>query len=269
MSKSSAVGNVRTIDYVKLMNDQIILRAKVSHVYESNGNYLFFDLENDWKAICSGQEFSDTFIKGVHDFIGVEFPFLILSVETDKKVVLVSVKKAEVILKTRFWDELKNNKEEALSKIYPAVVNGINPRKDVIYLSIEGQDCFMKQADWDFLDRTSVDIFPKRGAVVQVKIKQYDPVRMMVRVSRKRTLSDPFLITEDLKKKLENEEMTVGRINSKGANGIFVELEEGFKILGYPGNHSNRDNYLVGQFVPIILKELNSSERTGRCVIIG
>ena len=97
------------------------------------------------------------------------------------------------IKRKKFWDRLeKLEKEEQLQEVtFEGIVTGMNQDTQTVFVKVEGQDCFIKKPDWDYVRRNLEDVVV-RNEKIQVKVVRFDKENELVQVSRKATLDDPL-----------------------------------------------------------------------------
>lgn len=224
-----------------------------------------FRLEGGVKAYCPATEFSEHSFKTLNGFVGTIQNLMIIRLDLEHQLALVSVKKADQLSKENFWNTIKylEKKGELQNEVFEGVVWGVNEKNERIHIRVNGADCFMLKYDWDWNNSIDVNTVVERGMKIPVKVLRFDEKLNIVQVSRKDTMQDPFKTLEQMKEM----EVVVGRVHSvHPIHGIFVNLEQGVRLKALKPRHLQEP--LPGEIVSCRIREIDAKNRKGKVVIV-
>ncbi|NRD80822.1 30S ribosomal protein S1 [Bacillus sp. BRMEA1] len=223
-----------------------------------------FRLEGGVKAYCPASEFSQHSFKTLNGFVGTIQNLMVIRLDLEHQLAIVSVKKADQFKRENFWNTIKylDKKGELQNEVFEGVVWGLNEKNERIHCRIDGTDCFMLKYDWDW--NNGVDLANvERGMKIQVKVLRFDESLNIIQVSRKDTMPDPYKILEQMKEM----EVIVGRVhNVHPIHGIFVNVEQGARLKALKPRHLPEP--LPGEIVSCRIREIDAKNRKGKVVII-
>ncbi len=240
-------------------------------VVRSNGDTEFVEEETMNVALpggvtgyCPASEFRERDFKTLRRFVNTKQQFLITKIDLDNKMAILSEKQAAEKTRSVFWEEIKglSESEQLQDKVYEGTVSGYNQDKGIIYVRIQGQDCYMFRNDWQWTQTRRPIIDAQAGETIQVKIIRFDEEAKVVQVSRKATQPDPF----DYLTTLKINTTIAGRVERVDPiHGLFVKVEEGVVLKA--GKISALEEPAVGDFVTCVVKRISPEERRGKVVI--
>jgi small subunit ribosomal protein S1 len=227
-----------------------------------------FELEGGYKGLCPSFEFSEHEFNSLVGFVGTVHEFLVLEVDAENKLAVVSVKRADQIKRARFWEKLKSLQEqgeEALqAEEFEGVITGYNLESQTIFVKVEGQDCFMKPNDFDHERVRNIAEVAERNKRIPVRVLRFNEETNQVQVSRKLAIPDPF---EELRQ-YEEDDAVVGTVTGvHPQHGIFVQLKKGVQIKA--SKPKDLEPPIVGDIVTLRIKHVDFEKRQARSVIIG
>lgn len=225
-----------------------------------------FLLEGGIKAYCTANEFANREYRSLTGFVGTFQEFIVQEIILDDHIAFVSVKEADEIKKSQFWNELEsaNQADELSNKTYQGVISGYNPETENIFVRINGIDCFMLKYDWDHGRVRDVSSLVERGTTIDVKVLRIDRERGIIQVSKKATTLDPFEKLESMK----DAKAIVGKVTTVHAiHGIFVMLDNGIEVKGL--KPARVEEPVVGDIVTCVVREINKKKRHCKVVITG
>jgi small subunit ribosomal protein S1 len=276
--KKLSVELIKKLEEVKQKN--IILKGTVIGVgpmeyrrLDEHGNYqevhdevAVLGLNGGVEVICPKDEFADYNYKSLGGFTGSEQEFVLVDIDSEKGIALVSVKKATHLRVEQLWSEVEKLEREGKlkDKIFEGTVTGYNPETGVIYVNVQGKNAFMFRRDW------GTDIRPEtvareavRGRKISVKVVRSSKEEDKLQVSRKSAIPDPFDDLEDMMK-LKTITGTVDNVHS--IHGIFVRLHNG--LVAKASKPRYLEEPVVGEVVTCRLKEFDRQNKRIKVVII-
>ncbi|MEX3623631.1 RNA-binding protein [Viridibacillus arvi] len=227
-----------------------------------------FELGEGVKGICPVFEFSEHEFNSLVGFVGTVHELLILELDVENKIAVVSVKKADQQKCKQFWNKLKELQEtgeEALQSVeFEGVITGYNLQSQTIFVKVQGQDCFLKKNDFDHNSIRNILDVAERNQKIQVKVVRFNEETNQVQVSRKLAIPDPF---EELRQYGEDDAVvgTVSGVHPE--HGIFVQLSKGVQIKA--SKPKDLEPPIVGDIVTVRIKQVDFEKRHARSVIIN
>ncbi len=227
-----------------------------------------FELEGGVKGLCPSFEFSGHEFRSLVGFVGTVHDLIVLELDSENKLAVVSVKRADQVKKDRFWSKLetlqKQGEEELRSVDFEGVITGHNLQSQTIFVKVEGQDCFLKRNDFDHTQVRNIAEEAERNSKVTVRVVRFNKETNQVQVSRKLALVDPF---EELRQYKEDDAVvgTVSGVHPE--HGIFVQLKKGVQIKA--SKPKDLEPPIVGDIVTLRIKNVDFEKRQARSVIIG
>lgn len=268
--------------YDEYMNGVIrsIIAKPVRILDEISGSYKlqkkeFFmvALRNGSIGYCPTELFATREYQNYRRFVGINVNFAIESIDLDARILVLNAKVAQEKSIALFWETLEELKESNTLKEHRflATVRGKNEDTRRIYVTIEGQSCFMDYSQWSYNPRDTVDV--SNGDEIEVMVQRFDKERQLVSVTRKKTLSDPYKFLEGLKKN----DIVAGKVASvHPIHGIYVQVENGLDVKA--GKMKQLEEPCVGDVVTCrvqvpIRRRIKDGRPTdsvqGRIAIIG
>lgn len=223
-------------------------------------------LQNGVSVYCTANEFSEYPFRTLLHFVGTNQELLITDINLETRIALASVKAADEIAKKEFVEELKELKKnnQLSERIYEGVVRGVDPRRNTIYVRINGVDCRMNPNEWDWSHYYNWEIpdMVQRGETIKVKVLEYDEDNGFIRVSRKATMKDPYEKIVNL----QNARAVSGVVvKVHPVHGIFVQIEKGLDAKGMKLPHLPEPE--VGDIVSCTVESVNPKERHCKVMI--
>ncbi|MFL0365202.1 MULTISPECIES: RNA-binding protein [Pseudobacillus] len=224
-----------------------------------------FELEDGVKGICPAPEFSDYEHKSLVRFVGTVHEVIVLKVDQEEKVAVVSVRMVNQLKRANFWRTIEALESEGTlhEKTFEGTITGYKEENRTIFVNVEGQDCYMKHYDWDH-NRRNVAEAATPNKKIEVKVLRFDKENQIVQVSRKATIPDPM---EQLKQ-FKNDEAVVGAVTAvHPIHGIFVQVIPGFQIKATKPRHLEAP--IVGDIVNLRILQIDEEKRQAKSVILG
>lgn len=224
-----------------------------------------FELEGGVKGFCPVHEFSEYQHKSLIGFIGTVHEVIILQIDSEAKVAVVSVRMANQLKRADFWRTIESLQEaNTLSeKTFEGTITGYNEDTKTIFVKVNGQDCYMKHYDWDH-QRKRLSEVATRNKKIEVKVLRFDKENHIVQVSRKATIPDPMEQIKQFKK----DQGVVGAVTAvHPIHGIFVQVVPGFQIKASKPRHL--ETPVVGDVVSLRITSIDEENRQARSVIIS
>lgn len=227
-----------------------------------------FELGNGIKGICPSFEFSEHEFNSLVGFVGTVHDLLILEIDEENQLAIVSVKQADIVKRERFWNTIKSLQEkgqETLQSVeFEGVITGYNLQSQTIFVKVQGQDCFLKKNDFDHNHVRNLLDVAERNQKITVKVVRFNEETKQVQVSRKLAIADPF---EELRQ-YEDDDAVVGTVVAvHPEHGIFVQLQKGVQIKA--SKPKDLEPPIVGDIVTLRIKQVDFEKRQARSVIIG
>ena len=230
---------------------------------EAKQTVLIIALANGVTAYCTAEEFGEREYRNYNSFIGQTSMFKIKDINLETQVVMVSEKEASTLLRQNFWEEIElaDSTNSLKHKTFQGVITGYNRPKGIIYLRIQGQDCYMYRNEWSWEQRPIVDA--ETGETIEVKIQKFDKETGVVRVSRRLALPDPY----EFIRSLETNQILSGRVvEVHPIHGIYVAIEDGVELKA--GKRRELEEPEVGDHVRVRFQRFDEKTRKGRVVIL-
>lgn len=227
------------------------------------GDTLIVALPNGITGYCPASEFREREYRSLDRFVTLVESFVILSIDLDSQVAILSERKAAERLRDELWEEISTLEAENRleDKSFTGVVTGVNAQKGIVYLRIQGQNAYMYRRDWSWKERDVIDA--QVGEEVEVKVTRADKEQRLLRVSRKLALPDPFQFIDSLR----IGQVVAGRVvGVHKIHGLFVEVENGIELKA--GKRAALEEPEVGDFVSCRIQKLDPENRRGRVVIL-
>lgn len=224
-----------------------------------------FELEGGVKGLCPAHEFSEHKFNSLVGFVGTVQDIVITEFLPEEKFAVVSVRLANEIKKLQFWKKLEQLEQAGTlqDEIFEGVITGYNKDSKTVFLKIEGEDCFLKRPDWDYVRRNLEDE-AVRNTKIQVKVLRFDKENKLVQVSRKAAMPDPL----ELLKEFKEDEAVVGRVTAvHPVHGIFVQVMPGLQIKASKPKYL--ESPVIDDIVTLRIREIDEEKRQARSVIIG
>lgn len=222
-------------------------------------------LPNGGNVYCAAEDFSEYPYRTLRDFVGTTQKFLITDINLETRVVKVSVKDADAIAKEAFTKELTELKKngQLSERTYKGVVRGIDPRRNTVYVRVNGVDCRMSPNEWDWSHYYNWEIsdMVQRGETINVKVLDYNEENGFIRVSRKATITDPY---ESIKSLKIGTTVAGEVVKVHPVHGIFVSLPQGLDAKG--GKLPHLPEPEVGDIVSCTIEKINPKDR--RCKVM-
>lgn len=227
-----------------------------------------FELGAGFKGICPSFEFSEHEFNSLVGFVGTVHDLLILELDVENKLAVVSVKQADLAKRESFWATLKalqaKGTDDLKSVEFEGVITGYNLQSQTIFVKVQGQDCFLKKNDFDHnLVRNILDV-AERNKRIPVKIVRFNEETKQVQVSRKLAIPDPF---EELRQYEEDDAVVGTVVTVHPEHGIFVQLKKGVQIKA--SKPKDLEPPIVGDIVTLRIKQVDFEKRQARSVIIS
>lgn len=227
-----------------------------------------FELGEGVKGICPSFEFSEHEFNSLVGFVGTIHELLVLELDVENKLAVVSVKRADQQKRNQFWKtikELQVKGEEALQSVeFEGVITGYNLQSQTIFVKVQGQDCFLKKNDFDHNPVRNLLEVAERNKTIPVKIVRFNEETNQVQVSRKLAILDPF---EELRQYEEDDAVVGTVVGVHAEHGIFVQLKKGVQIKA--SKPKDLEPPIVGDIVTLRIKQVDFEKRHARSVIIG
>lgn len=225
-----------------------------------------FELEGGVKGLCPIFEFSDHKFNSLIGFTGTVHDVMILELDIENKLAVVSVKAANHLKREAFWKKLNSLEEgQVPDEVFEGYITGFNKETQTIFVNIEGQTCFIKRLDWDYTPVRNMDEEIQRNQRVQVKIVRFNKEQELVQVSRKAAMEDPFV---KFKEQFKVGDTLVGMVSAvHPIHGIFVQLSKGVQIKASKPKYVEAP--VVGDIVSLRLDSIDEEKRQARGIIIN
>lgn len=225
-----------------------------------------FELGAGFKGICPSFEFSEHEFNSLVGFVGTIHELLILELDVENKLAVVSVKQADQVKRNTFWDTLKTlQAQDALNDVeFEGVITGYNLQSQTIFVKVQGQDCFLKKNDFDHNHVRNILDVAERNTSIPVKVVRFNEETKQVQVSRKLAIPDPF---EELRQYEEDDAVVGTVVTVHPQHGIFVQLKKGVQIKA--SKPKELEPPIVGDIVTLRIKQVDFEKRHARSVIIG
>lgn len=227
-----------------------------------------FELGDGVKGICPSFEFSEHEFNSLVGFVGTVHELLIMELDVENKLAVVSVKQADQRKQSKFWlklKELQAQGEESLqSEEFEGVITGYNLQSQTIFVKVQGQVCFLKRNDFDHNPVRNIMEVAERNKKIPVKVVRFNEETNQVQVSRKLAIPDPF---EELRQYGEDDAVVATVAAVHPSHGIFVQLQKGVQIKA--SKPKDIEPPIVGDIVSLRIKQVDFEKRHARAVIIG
>lgn len=256
--KELVTGVVRSVRRMKI---PVYLEGKTEVI---EGRTLIVALPGGVTGYCPAPLFTDRRIRFLDDVVSHKETFVIMDLNTEHQVAILSGIEADKILSVGFWNDIKEADEanQLAEKTFKGRVVGYNQERKIIYLRVNGQDTYMYRSDWSWQDRVIVDA--QMGEIVDVVVVRYDAERKIVRVSRKAATPDPYKILYTL----VPEQTVAGRVVTvHPIHGIFVEIETDVELKAFKIPALEEPE--VGDLVRCVVRNVEPERRRGRVMIVG
>lgn len=245
-----------------------VLDKESNKVVTKNVECAVFELEGGVKGLCPSFEFAEHEFRSLVGFVGTVHDLIVLELDAENKLAVVSVKRADEIKKERFWKKLKELQEqgeEALKTVdFEGVITGFNLQSQTIFVKVEGQDCFLKRSDFDHTSIRNIAEVAERNTHITVRVVRFNEETSQVQVSRKLAIADPF---EELRQYKEDDAVVGTVTGVHPEHGIFVQLKKGVQIKA--SKPKDLEPPIVGDIVTLRIKNVDFEKRQARSVIIG
>ena len=193
--------------------------------------------------------------------VGTEVRCRIIQLDVDDENVIVD---RRVLLE----EEKQRQRDEAIARLEPgAVVQGtVSSIRDFgAFIDLGGVDALLHAKDLSW-DRTSdVSAVLSEGDSLEVKVLKIEDRGKRISVGRKQLTPDPWTLIGE---KLEVGDRRNGKVKLLKDFGAFIELEPGVEGLVHVSEMSwarrvrhPRDLLKVGEFVDVVVLEINAAER--------
>lgn len=225
-----------------------------------------FQLEGNITAYCPSNEFSRHEYKSLNGFTGSIQEFIIITLNLDDKIAIVSVREADNIKRVAFMEQLTEleETEELKNAVFKGIVSGFNPNTRRIFVRVNGADCYMLPNDWSWERSRSVETLFDRGEEIEVKVLRFDKENSLIQVSRRSTIEDPFNKLDTLKEM----NTIAGKVTAVSPiHGIFVQLDVGLEVKGIKPNYL--DEPVPGDIVSCVIRSVDKKNRKARVTITG
>ncbi|MEK5149135.1 hypothetical protein MKX53_19310 [Psychrobacillus sp. FSL K6-4615] len=246
----------------ELVNGHIRSRGTIE-IEGRKVDVFYIALPHGINGYCPVADFRRRGNRGYDEFVGESRSFKITRINQEMKIVFLSEKEGSEITKQKFWADVVelDNKGELEKQTYSGTVTGYNRLKGIIYLDVQGQDCYMFRTEWSWERNAVVDVIV--GETLEVKIQKFDSEAQVVRVSRRLTLPDPYEFVRTLKPN----QVLVGRVvDVHKIHGIFVDIEDGVTLKA--GKRRVLEEPDVGDTVRVRFQHFDEAKREGRVVIL-
>lgn len=276
----SWTNNEQLENLARLKRDRVVVKGVVTSVGKKKAKVLenrkyvekeleiaVFMLEGGVTAYCPSYEFSDYEHKSIAAFTGSMQEFVIEDLNLEDNTAIVSVKKADHIKSSQFFNTLEelDSDNTLKNQVFEGTVAGFNPKTQKIFVKVNGTDCFMMRHDWSWGNNRNLSsqLEHERGAKIKVKVLRFDHEQKLVQVSQRHTTEDPFVKLE----KLMEMETVAGKVTGANVHGIFVQLEMGIEVKGIKPAHL--EDPIVGDVVTCKVRHVDKKNRRARVVIVG
>ncbi len=260
--KAVMQGIVKTVSVMNIPVEQ-----ENGSVVTKETDVAIFRLADGVTGYCPKEEFREHNFKNLNGFVGTIQDVVITRIDLESQLAFVSVKQADAKKRTEFWKEIKQYEEqgELQEHKYPATIQGINTKNQIVHCRVNGQDCFMYNREWDWNRTVNVEEQADRGMEIDVVVVRFDESvgeNGIVEVSRRLTKNDPF---EKLDNLYQND-LIMGKVSRVDKiHGIFVVVE-GVELKGTKPRALPEP--LVGEVVSCRVMNIQAKERKGKVVIV-
>ncbi|MGP4074059.1 hypothetical protein ACTWQB_16255, partial [Piscibacillus sp. B03] len=186
-----------------------------------------FHLEGGITGYCPRDYFREHDFATLNGFVGTQHDVVIHQLNLENQIAIVSVIEADKQKANNFLNEIRTLDEQGRlqEKVYEGVVQNLNIRTQTVHLRVEGQDCFLKEGEWSWNRRNELPVEVDRGMTVPVVVKRFSQQEdgsVLVEVSRRLTMEDPFERLQSMRQS----DLVMGKVSRVDPiHGIFVAVE--------------------------------------------
>jgi small subunit ribosomal protein S1 len=185
------------------------------------------DLGFDVRAFCPISKMDVQRIENPEEYIGLESPFMIDRLYSEKKV--------NIVLTRRQW--LEKRTEENRAKFFETVTIGDEVEGTVksftsfgAFIDLGGFDGLLHINDMSWGHVTRPKDYVKKNEKIKLKVIRLDPEEKKINLSLKHFQQDPWSTFED---KYHVDQVIKGRVTKLTDFGAFIEIEEGIEGLAH------------------------------------
>ena len=185
------------------------------------------DLGYDVKSFCPISKMDVQRIEEPEEYIGLESPFMIDRLYSEKKV--------NIVLTRRQW--LEQRTEDNRNKFFETVAIGDEVEGTVksftsfgAFIDLGGFDGLLHINDMSWGHVTRPKDYVKKNEKIKLKVIRLDPQEKKINLSLKHFLADPWSTFEA---KYHVDQVIKGRVTKLTDFGAFIEIEEGIEGLAH------------------------------------